>query len=133
MRTHADPRRLFLGDLFDTPDGDVNLVRLYPGSVCAWHRHQKQTDRLFCVTGAVRIGLIRMPEGYSIHSPYPVEWFVLDERSPGPLTIPPDTWHGYGAITDPCILLQYNTPKYNPADEERQPLKKLPWDSGTIS
>lgn len=120
MRTHADPRRLFLGDLFDTPDGDVNLVRLYPGAVCAWHRHQKQTDRLFCVTGAVRVGLLG-PDGKP-------DWLVLDERSPGPFTIPRGTWHGYGALTEPCILLQYNTPKYDPTDEERQPLKKLPWD-----
>ena len=121
MRLHADARRLFVGDIFPTPDGDVNLVRLYPRAVCAWHRHQQQTDHLFCITGAVRVGTLD-DKGAAL-------WEVLDERRPGPLTIPPGTWHGYGAITEPCVLLQYNTPKYGDrSDEERQPLKKLPWD-----
>lgn len=113
MIVHSDDRRTFIGNLFDTTEGDVNLVELQPGAVCAWHRHQQQDDQLFCVSGAVKVGITKGTSD-------PVTWEVLTARHPRVLTIPRGLWHGYQNIGDGCaVLVGFNNQKYNPEDEER--------------
>ena len=124
MNVHVDDRRLFYGNVF--PDaglaGDLNIVVLQPGALIAWHRHQHQTDHLFCVKGSVKVGLKRWHDGEGMVQPGEQAWFVaLHERSPETVTIPPDTWHGYMNLSEgESILLSYNTQHYNPEDEERR-------------
>ena len=115
MNVHVDDRRLFYGNIF--PDaglaGDLNIVVLQPGALIAWHRHQHQTDHLFCVKGSVKVGVL-IKEG----EPY---FEVLHERYRKELVILRDTWHGYMNLSDgESILLSYNTAHYNPEDEERR-------------
>ena len=122
MNVHVDDRRLFYGDIF--PDaglaGDLNVVVLQPGALIAWHRHQHQTDHLFCVKGSVKVGLApSYPDGEM--SLVQRGYVVLHERSPETVTIPPNCWHGYMNLSDgESILLSYNTQHFNPEDEERR-------------
>ena len=119
MREHVDDRRHLYADIFPTTEGDVNLIRLFDGALSAWHRHQKQTDYFFCVSGRVRFGLC---DGVGNG-----EWLVLDEGNG--LQISPDTWHGYWAFSGDATLLMWATQKYNPDDEERKSVEEMgiPW------
>ena len=115
MRVHVDDRRYFVGNLFaDTLIyGDLNCVCLQPEVTIAWHRHQRQTDYLFCAKGTVKVGLTEGP-GKS------VRWEVLSDRQPRELVIPPNTWHGYRNIGPGlAIIVGFNTQPYDPTDEER--------------
>lgn len=122
VRHHADDRRAFYGDIFSNPDGDINVVYLTAFIPIAWHRHHHQTDRLFCVAGTVCVGLRYDAPGASYQ-----RWAMLEKGET--LTIPPGTYHGYEGMTQGAILVQYNTPKYNPDDEARHPIDaEMPWE-----
>src|SRR6185437_14609577 len=113
MNISSDDRRLGFFDLFPTP-GQVNIVHLRKGKICAWHRHGDQVDHYFCVSGVVKVGMIP-PESEPI-------WWVLDEHHPMTVSVPVGWWHGYMALAGNAVLLQYLDQKYNPDDEERHPI-----------
>jgi dTDP-4-dehydrorhamnose 3,5-epimerase-like enzyme len=117
MNVHSDDRRLAYFNVFDDATlGQVNIVRLHPGALCAWHRHAYQTDRYLCVVGTVKVGTVNN-DGLT--------WYVLDEHLPTVVTIPPGTWHGYMPISGEAVLLQYLDRKYDPTDEERKSVEEM--------
>lgn len=120
MRVHSDARRRFVGDIFDTPDGDINITQLHPGVVVAWHRHQKQDDRIYCAFGRLHVQAIS-PTGQR-H-----QWW-LDSPHSHAVTIPSNWWHGY-ATTDGAVIVSFNGPgKWDGSDEERHPIDdEMPW------
>jgi len=121
MRTHRDERRLFYGDIFDTPFGDINIVALARHVPIAWHRHQRQDDNLFLVSGRLRVQIIDDAGAR-------VAW-VLSSKNRGSLKIGRGSWHGYEALTSNTIVLQFNAPgKWDGSDEERMSLDEMPWD-----
>jgi dTDP-4-dehydrorhamnose 3,5-epimerase-like enzyme len=124
VRVHRDTRRDFFGDIFELPNGDLNVVKLKRHVPIAWHRHQHQVDRLFCVSGRVRVGMRQefADEDSTEH------WFTLREGCT--LMVPSNTWHGYESLTKDGVLVQFNSPKYNPDDEQRHPIDdEMPWDA----
>ena len=124
MRYHADERRAFWGDIFDTPDGDFNVVKLNPGVVIAWHRHQRQDDRIAVIDGDVYIQAID-PEGNRHH------WHRGLYVGEFPIVIPRGWWHGY-ATDIGATLVQFNGPgKWDGSDEERASLDQIPWSAPT--
>lgn len=129
MRVHADDRRSFWGDIFELEGGDLNVVKLKRHVPIAWHLHQHQTDRLFCVSGRVKVAMIQtlsIPEDSSFVETS-AHWFTLREGNT--LRIPPNTWHGYEGLTKDATLVQFNSPKYNEKDEFRHPIDaEMPWD-----
>ena len=113
MNISSDERRLAIFNIFgDATPGQVNIIRLYPGATCGWHRHEKQTDYYYCVSGVVRVG-IQPPMG-------PHRWEILDAHYPRIVTVPVEHWHGYFCIGEEAILLQYLDQKYDPQDEEKR-------------
>jgi len=120
MNVHRDHRRHFFGDIFDTEFGDVNVVYLEPHIPIGWHRHQRQDDQLFLVSGAVTVKEI-WPSG-TRHVQR------LDYVQRGPVMIPRGNWHGYEATEPGTILVQWNGPgKYDGTDEERLSFADEPW------
>jgi dTDP-4-dehydrorhamnose 3,5-epimerase-like enzyme len=122
MRVHEDARRRFIADLFPTA-GDVNVVYLHSPDPIAWHRHQKQTDFIYCIWGRLRVCLVR--PGSKDVAVYGLT------GADDPLEIPPDTWHGYEPLSAQVILVSYLSRKYDPTDEERAPLDAFPWPTTT--
>jgi len=123
MRFHEDERRVFWGDIFELASGDINLVQVNSGIPIAWHRHQNQDDRLFLVSGKLLVkwtpSVMEQPHSY-----------ILDE--PGSrFAIHRGHWHGYEAIINNTIVLQFNGPgKWDGSDEERHPIDdEMPWIS----
>ena|ERR1051326_5810784 len=124
VRHHADHRRAFYGDVFGNPDGDTNVVYLTPHIPVAWHRHQRQHDRLFLISGALRVRVFETKPREGVEH---ILVAMPGERSV--LYIPENHWHGYEALTDDTVVLQFNGPaKYDGSDEERLPLADVPWN-----
>ena len=120
MRISSDDRRLLYADVFETPDNDVNIAIIYPTALSAWHRHQRQDDKFFVVSGTLKVGVVG-PSGDTV-------WHILSERQPGPLTIIRNHWHGYMNIgSDNAIVIMYLN-KYDPTDEEREPAAPKEWE-----
>lgn len=125
MRYDADDRREFYGDIFATPDGDINVVYLEPHVPIAWHRHQKQSDRLFLIQGILRLRVFDTDPTID-----GVEQILVNTRAKRAVVhIPPNLWHGYEALIGGTILLQFNGPgKWDGSDEERKGTEEVAWE-----
>lgn len=111
MRYHEDARRRFWGDLFELPNGDLNVVELRPGVTIAWHRHQHQDDHLKLLSGDL---LVQALDADGCRH----RW-SLDAEDAGPVRIPRCWWHGYQSDRG-ALLVQFNGPgKWDGTDEER--------------
>lgn len=122
MRVHQDDRGFRYCDIFDAmTEGDINITVLYPGELTAWHRHQNQTDYMFVVRGALKVGLCAEPD-------QDIMWHYLSERDDRVLHIPAGVWHGtYNFTNEETILIYFITQKYDPSDERRAPTDSNLW------
>ena len=123
MRFHHDERRTFYGDIFGNPDGDINVVYPQLGVFIGWHRHQKQDDRLFLVSGVLRLRVFETaPRADGVES------ILAGQIDSLPYFIPRNHWHGYEALANDTVMLQFNGPgKWDGSDEERLSIEEMPW------
>lgn len=125
MRHHVDDRREFWGDIFGLTEGDINVVRPKKGVFIGWHRHQRQDDHIFLISGAL---LVRMFETNPLYDG--VELVRHESATRALVLIPRHCWHGYEALSDDTCILQFNGPgKWDGNDEERLDPKEMPWPS----
>jgi dTDP-4-dehydrorhamnose 3,5-epimerase len=103
----------------------VHITTTLPGRTRAWGLHQHSTDRLFVVSGLVKIVIF---DGRKSSPTYGrVNQFTVTEKNPGLLIIPPNLYHGWRniGVTEAIII---NMPdrmyKYEAPDA-----LDLPWDS----
>lgn len=127
LRFHEDDRGIRYCDIFPVEKGDVNVTFVYPGSLCAWHRHQHQDDYQICIQGSLKFGFCDKPskDGGT------VQWVSASARSTkdGALFIPRGVWHGYYNFTNEvAVVLYWLTSKYNPQDEERMSVEEMGFD-----
>lgn len=124
MRYHQDTRRRFYGDIFSTDAGDINVVYLAPHVPIAWHRHQRQDDHLWLVSGILWVQCFRThPAADGVE-----HTLVALPQARRVIVISRGEWHGYEALAQNTILLQFNSPgKWTGEDEERKSLDEIPW------
>jgi len=106
----------------------VHQVRMFPGTVSAWHLHRQTTDRLVVSLGHFRIVLYDDREG-SPTAGRVNEIFAADCR-PVLIVIPPRVWHGIEnlAVTD-SLYLNFASQPYDYASPDHF---RLPADSARI-
>jgi dTDP-4-dehydrorhamnose 3,5-epimerase len=99
---------LYRDDWFPGADGvgQVFVVRLAIAAVSAWHAHGRTIDRLTVIAGAAALVL------YDARRDSPtfgrVKEFLLPERRPTVIVIPPRVWHGVANTGDePCLLYKF--------------------------
>ena len=100
--------------------GQVYLTACNPGYVKGWHYHKKQTDNFVCVKGEVRIGLYDNREDSRTREK--VEEFIIGEKNPLLVQIPPGVIHGFESNIDgESVIVNIPTKKYdyNNPDEFR--------------
>lgn len=68
------------------------VATLRPNAVSAWHCHQKQTDRLAVLHGAIRLVLFDGRDGSATRGALQVH--LLSPVRPTLVVIPPGVWHG---------------------------------------
>ncbi|MDQ2730488.1 MAG: spore coat protein [Armatimonadota bacterium] len=134
LRYFADDRGWSLMNLFTgvLQGGQCNYSLLYPGVYKAWHRHKLQTDFWVILHGMAKLGVF--DEKRRDEPGYRGETFILGEKQPAVLIVPPSLWHGLTCVgNQPCGLLYYVTHVYDPRspDEERAGHDAFPsfqWD-----
>ncbi len=112
-------------DVLGAPLVQVHITTTLPGRVRAWGLHQLGTDRLFVVSGLVRIVVFDGRNDSPTRGRINV--FTVSEKNPGLLIIPPDLYHGWKNIgTAEAIIINMPDRMYN---YEAPDALDLPWDS----
>jgi dTDP-4-dehydrorhamnose 3,5-epimerase len=116
-------------DIVGGPIVQVHITTTMPGRIRAWGLHQRSTDRLFVVSGLVKIAVF---DG-RLDSPTcgRVNEFTVSEKNPGLLVIPPNLYHGWKNIgTEEAVIINMPTSQYN---YEGPDALDLSWDSEAAS
>lgn len=111
--------------LFGGPLQQVHITTTFAGRIRAWGLHRHSTDRLFVVSGLVKIvvfdGRRESPTVGELNE------FVVSEKNPGLLIVPPNVYHGWKNIgTSEAIIINMPERAY---DHEQPDALDLPWDS----
>lgn len=110
------------------PVEQIFQIRLFPGTISAWHCHLKGVDRLFIGMGHVRIVVFDARPDSSGHGA--INQFHIGESRPALLVIPPQVWHGTQNVGGtPALLLNAPTHAYDYEDPDHY---RLPWNTSEI-
>jgi dTDP-4-dehydrorhamnose 3,5-epimerase len=111
---------------FPAETTQISVALSYPGSIKAFHYHQKQTDLWAPAMGMLQVALADLRNGsptFGLRNT-----LYIGMLRPWLLLIPPGVAHGYKVIGDSPALLVYATDRfYNPEDEGR-----IPYDDASI-
>ncbi|WP_457936358.1 dTDP-4-dehydrorhamnose 3,5-epimerase family protein [Mesorhizobium sp. 10J20-29] len=107
------------------PIVQVHTTTTYAGRIRAWGLHQVSTDRLFVVSGLVKIVVFDGRNGSPTQGR--INEFTVSEKNPGLLTIAPNLYHGWKNIgVTEAIIINMPDRMYN---YESPDALDLPWDS----
>jgi dTDP-4-dehydrorhamnose 3,5-epimerase len=113
-------------DVLESPIVQVHVTTTFPDRIRAWGIHRAVTDRLFVVAGLVKIVVFDGREASPTFGR--INEFVVGERNPGLLVIPPDLYHGWKNIGPAeAVILNMPDTQY---DYEAPDGRHLAWDSG---
>jgi dTDP-4-dehydrorhamnose 3,5-epimerase len=98
----------------------VSAALSYPGTIKAFHIHQRQTDFWVPAAGMLQVALVDLrPESATFGRR---NTLYCGDMKPWQILIPPGVAHGYKVIGDRPALLVYVTDRlYDPSDEGRIP------------
>jgi dTDP-4-dehydrorhamnose 3,5-epimerase len=104
--------------LSSPPTAQISATLSYPGTIKAFHVHEKQTDVWTPVAGMFQVVLVDMRPGGERR----VETIFAGDLKPLQITIPPGVGHGYKVVgARPGVLVYYTDRFYDPSDEGRIP------------
>ena len=111
--------------VLEAPIVQVHVTTTLPDRIRAWGMHRSNTDRLFVVSGLVRIVVFDAREGSPTFGR--VNEFTVGERNPGLLIVPPCLYHGWknigtteaAIVNMPDVMYDYDAPD----------AQHLAWDS----
>jgi dTDP-4-dehydrorhamnose 3,5-epimerase len=83
-------------EVLDRPITQVHITTTFPDRIRAWGLHQVSIDRLFVVSGLVKIVVFDGRLDSPTHGH--LTELVVSERNPGLLVIAPDLYHGWKNI-----------------------------------
>ena len=112
-------------EMLKHPLVQVHITTTFAGRVRAWGLHPLGTDRLFVVSGLVKLVVY---DGRR-DSPTVGRWneFVVSEKNPGLLIVPPNLYHGWKNIgTTEAIIINMPDRMY---EYDAPDALDLPWDS----
>ena len=101
-------------------DAQVSAAASYPGTIKAFHYHQKQTDYWVAVVGMFQVALADLRADSATFGAK--NTLYIGTLRPWRLLIPPGIAHGYKVVGPEVGVLTYLTSrKYDPDDEGRIP------------
>jgi dTDP-4-dehydrorhamnose 3,5-epimerase len=83
--------------------GQVYLTTTYPGVVKGWHRHERQTDMICCVSGDLKLVLYRNADDDD-HEGLVNEIFLGDANR-AIIKVPSGVWHGWKCVGTTTALV----------------------------
>jgi dTDP-4-dehydrorhamnose 3,5-epimerase-like enzyme len=79
------------------------------GFVRAWHGHRNEAKYVIAVTGAALVCCVEIDDWESPSRDLEVKRFVLEERSPAVLRVPPGYVNGFMTLTPDAKLIFFST------------------------
>jgi dTDP-4-dehydrorhamnose 3,5-epimerase len=127
LAVHSDDRGFLMevvkkGNPLFKEVAQTTYTEAYPGVIKAFHWHRKQTDIWFFCRGMAEVVLYDLRDDSPTRGEKNV--FIMGERAPRLLSIPPGVAHGYRVLgNEPASLFYHTTEAYDPRnpDEERIP------------
>lgn len=96
----------------------VSSALSYPGTIKAFHYHQRQTDYWVVAAGMFQVALVDLRADSATFGAR--NTLYVGSLRPWRLLIPPGVGHGYKVLGgDPGVLVYLTSHKYDPADEGR--------------
>ena len=107
--------------------GQIYVSYLRKGVIKAWHKHQKQTDHFYVVSGTSKIGLYDDREG-SPSKGVAMQVILGEAGENALLCIPPGVWHGQMSLSEVTYLVNIPSEPYdrNHPDEIRVGVSEFP-------
>ncbi|MBI4456225.1 MAG: dTDP-4-dehydrorhamnose 3,5-epimerase family protein [Acidobacteria bacterium] len=124
--THGDERGFFreiiraTDNFFAEGFGQWSHSLMYPGTIKAWHIHQKQVDWWYVCNGVLRVALHDTRKGSPTHGET-MEFLMGDDQPARLLRVPQRVAHGCKCVSGPANLFYITSSVYNPEDEGRIP------------
>lgn len=115
VRVFKDGRGKDWFNIIPKMSGQLDVKIDYPGTIRAFHYHEKKTEWFFVVRG-----------NYKFYLTNPKEIVYLSQGEL--IKIAPKRWHGYQALgIEETIILEYYQGKYDPQeiDDKRAPYNKF--------
>jgi dTDP-4-dehydrorhamnose 3,5-epimerase len=116
-------------DILGKPVVQVHISTTFAGRIRAWGLHPLGTDRLFVVSGLMKLAVF---DGRKDSPTFgQLNEFVVSEKNPGLLIVPANVYHGWKNIgTSEAIIINMPDRMY---DYEQPDALDLPWDSEAAS
>ena len=142
----ADPA-LLRGGLAVDDRGDVGFVndfdfagvrRFYTvcnhrrGFIRAWHGHRREGKYVFAAAGSALVCAVRVDDWTSPSREATVHRYVLSDRSPAVLAIPPGHANGFMSLSDDAKLVFFSTATLAESMEDDVRYHARYWDPWTI-
>lgn len=92
------------------------------GFIRAWHGHKKEGKYVYVAKGSAWIGTVDMDDEKQ------AERYVLSDKSPKVLFIPPGKYNGFQTLEEGTIILFFSTAttEESKGDDYRHPYEKFP-------
>ena len=112
-----------------TKFGQVYLVGdMVKGTIRAFHKHKVLWDWFFISHGTAKFALVDDREDSPTYKE--INTFVISDRKPQLLVVPPDVYHGWMSLEDDTQMVSTASEVYNREnpDEERIPYDSFGYD-----
>jgi len=114
MEYIEDDKAQRLVDVFPGVGGQVNVAYHHDTNVItAWHKHEFQTDRIICLKGSFKVGLVFDDER--------LVWLYASDKNQQVITASAGVWHGWRAVEPGSIMLYHMSTFYDPDDIQKAP------------
>lgn len=93
------------------------VVENHSKEIRAWHGHLKESKYIYVTRGSVLFGIVSMDENVEM------EKFVLSDKKPQVLYIPPENYNGFRTLTDNSQIIFFSnlTLEESEKDDYRKP------------
>jgi dTDP-4-dehydrorhamnose 3,5-epimerase len=111
--------------------GQVYMTTTYPGVVKAWHKHEKQSDNIACVSGMIKMALHDGRAGSPTQGE--TDEFYLGVHNPILVQVPAGIYHGWMAVSqEEAVIINLPTKPYDREHPDEQRLdphdNDIPYD-----
>jgi dTDP-4-dehydrorhamnose 3,5-epimerase-like enzyme len=102
------------------------------GFVRAWHGHKKEAKYCTAVRGSLLVCCIKVDNWENPSQDLPIERFVLSDKTPALLCIPPGYLNGFMSLTDQAKILFFSSSSLQESqrDDIRFPARQ--WDPWSV-
>lgn len=102
------------------------------GFVRAWHAHKNEAKYIMAIKGSALIGAVQIDNWDNPSKDSKVYRFVLSDKSPAVLFIPPGFANGFMSLTDDTKLIFFSTSELNESLNDDYRYESRYWDPWKI-